>query len=413
MRVKRSSYFIPMRRESEFSAGAGRMLRAGFISQHASGIYTWLGLGLRVLEKISDIINEEMQNAGAIKILMPTLQDAKLWQTTDRLDSFGEEMLKIKDRHERMFIYGPTAEEVVTELVSCWPLNKSSFPMNLYNIQWKFRDEIRPRFGVMRGREFLMKDAYSFHQTESCLMQTYQIMFETYIKIFSRLGLSVCAVPADTGAMGGFMSHEFQVLVDVGENWVKFKKWPDQPLSWVDRDNVVPCLESDPGATKVAEIGHIFALGDKYSRAFKACDPKTREPLLMGCYGIGVSRLVGLMFELAHSNCTDSENCFKDLGLVAPFKYTLISLQMDNPEVIEFSNKVFELLHEVIWDDREVSSGVKFAEADLLGSPIQIHIGATDLANKQVTLKIRGEKICMNLVQFFENLETDFASVKL
>jgi len=399
MKAKRTSYFIPFKKEVKLNDADGnsaivRMLKGGFVSKHASGLYTWFNLGLRMLEKISRIIEEEHEKIGAVKILMPILQDAQLWKDSNRYEPYGDEMLKIFDRKKREFVYGPSAEEMCTSLLTQWSLNKNSFPMILYNIQWKFRDEIRPRFGVVRSREFLMKDAYSFNKTTECLMNTYEKMFNAYSKIFARLGLDVCTFSSDVGLMGGYLSHEFLVKSEFGETLINYDKWPKQPIEWQERDNATLDESEYNEATheskeKYAEIGHIYALGRRYTECFNLLSPETKEPLEMGCFGIGVSRLVGVIFE----------NGIHDLGIVAPFKYTVVTLQNDE-QCINIGRKIFESVDEVLWDDRDdISIGVKFAEAELVGSPIQIYIGKKDLENGEITIKQKGQKMQLPLSQ--------------
>lgn len=409
MKVKRSEYFIPFKKDVKISEIAGcsnkeqsnstnaivRMLKGGFIHQQASGIYTWLNLGLRMLEKVIKIIDEEHEKVGAIKILMPTLHPAKLWKESNRYQEYGSEMLKIFDRHEREFVYGPSAEEMFTEILTQWPLNKNSFPMTLYNIQWKFRDEIRPRFAIVRSREFLMKDAYSFHKNMDCLMNTYQIMFNVYSNIFSRLKLNVCTFSSDVGIMGGHLSHEFLVKSNFGETLINYEKWPSQPIKWEERDNAtLDETEFDEATSqnreKYAEIGHIYALGNKYTKPFKLHNLETKEPLEMGCYGIGVSRLIGVIFE----------NNIHDLGVLAPFKYTIVTMQNDD-RCNELAQKIMDFVDEAIWDDRDISCGVKFAEADLIGSPLQIRIGLKELEKNEVQIKQNGEVRTVDVAEMF------------
>lgn len=385
MKTKRSKYFIPFKKESTFDGNLGRMIKGAFIHQEAAGIYTWLSLGQRMLEKATKIIDEELEKIDALKICMPILHEAKLWKKSERYDEFGSEMLKIFDRNNHEFVYGPSAEEMITNLVSKWGLNKNSLPFVAYNTQWKFRDEIRPRFGVIRSREFLMKDAYSFHKTSACLEETYKKMFQVYSNIFYKMGLNVCTISSDVGIMGGSMSHEFIIESEFGEEHVKYDNFPSSPIKWEERNNV----EIDPNASsskKFAEIGHIYALEDKYSKTFKLLNPENNQPLLMGCYGIGVSRLIALVFE-KHSF---------DLGALSPFKYTILNINQ-NENVIEAANKFFQECNEVIWDDRDVSYGIKCAEADLIGSPIQIHIGSKELENNQVIIKRNGKKECYSI----------------
>ena len=244
MQVKRSNYFIPFKKEAQVQGVIGRMLRGALVQQHASGIYIWLPLGLLMLEKIMKLIEIEHEKIGAQKMLMPILQKAEFWKQSQRYEAYGPEMLKIYDRHNREFIYGPSAEEMFTELLTTWPLKKDSFPLILYNMQWKFRDEIRPRFGTIRSREFLMKDAYSFDKSLDDSMKTYEIMFKLYSDIFYKLGLNVCTFSSDVGPMGGHLTHEFVIKSEFGETEIEFEKWPDQPIKWHERENA-KIIEND------------------------------------------------------------------------------------------------------------------------------------------------------------------------
>ncbi len=392
MHVKRSSYFIPFKKDSDVQGPLGRMIRGAFVHQQVSGMYIWLPIGLRMLEKVMKIIEREHEKVGAQKLLMPILHEANLWKQSGRYQEYGPEMLKIIDRHEREFVYGPSAEEMFTQILTKWPLNKNSFPMILYNMQWKFRDEIRPRFGVIRSREFLMKDAYSFDKTEEDMMITYQKMFNVYSNIFSTLGLNVCTFSSDVGIMGGSLSHEFVIKSEFGETVIEFDNWPKQPLHWEEKDNarVIEGQEAmdtytakheNTQGNKYAEIGHIYALGQKYTQTFRLLNPENQQPIFMGCYGIGVSRLVAILFE----------NHIEDLGVCAPFEKTLITIGQDESS-IELAQKIFDNTQEIIWDDRDVSYGIKCAEADLLGSQMQIHIGKKEIDNGQIIIKEKGEK---------------------
>jgi len=410
MQVKRSSYFIPFKKDSEMQGALGRMIRGAFVHQQVSGMYIWLPLGLRMLEKVMKIIEMEHEKIGAQKLLMPILHEANLWKQSGRYQEYGPEMIKMQDRHEREFVYGPSAEEMFTQLLTKWPLNKNAFPMILYNMQWKFRDEIRPRFGVVRSREFLMKDAYSFDKNEKDMMNTYEKMFSAYSNIFGKLGLNVCTFSSDVGIMGGSISHEFVIKSDFGETIIECEKWPQQPLQWNEKDNARviedEAVTKNYTGSKYAEIGHIYALGQKYTRPFKLLNCEDHEPIYMGCYGIGVSRLVAILFENAHNSCSslDSSNAntaadkneattnLNDLGICAPFAKTLVTIGQDS-KCNELAEKIFSDSREIIWDDRDCSYGIKCAEADLLGSRIQIHIGAKELEQGQITIKERGQKI--------------------
>lgn len=382
MKVKRSNYFIPFKKDTDLQGPLARMVKGAFVHQQASGMYIWLPLGLRMLEKIINLVDKEHETIGAQKLLMPILQDANLWKQSNRYEGYGSEMLKIYDRHEREFIYGPSAEEVFTQLVTTWQINKNSFPLMLYNTQWKFRDEIRPRFGVVRSREFLMKDLYSFDKSEEEMMENYEKVFQVYSTIFNKLGLNVCTFSSDVGVMGGSMSHEFVIKSEFGETVIGYDKWPTQPLQWKDRDNVKMLHEkAEEGQEKYAELGHIYALGQRYSKEFKLLNPENQHPVFMGCYGIGISRLAAILFE----------NHIHDLGVCAPFKYTLITIGQDE-KVMQTAHEMFAKLNEVIWDDRDASYGIKCAEADLIGSNMQIHIGKKELENNKVIIKQNGIK---------------------
>lgn len=387
MRSKRSNYYIPFKKESEFDGAIGKMMRGGFIHQNSSGIYTWLNLGLRSLEKAIKIIEEAHEKHGIIKILAPMLHESSLWKATNRYTEFGGEMLKIYDRHKHEFIFGPSAEELFCDVLKSCPFNKSTFPLNIYNIQWKFRDEIRPRFGVIRGREFLMKDAYSFHKDEQCMLTTYQKMFDLYSEIFTKFGFSPVTLNADVGLMGGSMSHEFLIPSEFGETELQFHQPVSDAIQWQERDYAFEAKSEQ----KYAEIGHIYALGDKYTKTFKLNHPETNKPLMMGCYGIGISRIVGLMFEK------------NDLGPIAPFDKTLITLSKDE-KVINIAQQIFNKYQDIIWDDRDnVSIGVKYAEADLIGSPTQIIVAPKELENNEIVIKQNNIKKTITLEDLFNH----------
>src|SRR3990167_3509133 len=326
------------------------MLRAGMIRKLASGLYTWLPLGLRVLKKVENIVRDEMNRAGALEILMPAIQPAELWMETERWEKYGNELLKIKDRHEREFCFGPTHEEVVTQLMRNELSSYKQLPLNVYQIQTKFRDEIRPRFGVMRAREFLMKDAYSFHVDPASLQETYQDMYDAYTKIFTRLGLRFRAVFADTGQIGGSFSHEFQVLADSGEDTIVYSDSSDYAANLERAENfekTTPVKEGDKspdgkGKLKFArgiEVGHVFQLGDKYSKAMNLTvlgeDGKSLHPQ-MGCYGIGVSRIVAAAIE---QNNDERGIIWPDA--MAPFQVAIVPMQMH--KAYRVKEKAFQL----------------------------------------------------------------------
>ena len=365
------------------------MIRAGMIRKLASGLYTWLPLGLRVLKKVENIVRDEMNRAGALEILMPAIQPAELWMETERWEKYGNELLKIKDRHEREFCFGPTHEEVVTQLMRNELSSYKQLPLNVYQIQTKFRDEIRPRFGVMRAREFLMKDAYSFHVNMDSLKETYQKMFDAYTKIFTRLGLAFRAVLAVTGQIGGNYSHEFQVIADSGEDIIVYSDGSDYAANIERAENLEktsPVKEGDTspdgkGKLKFArgiEVGHVFQLGDTYSKSMNLTvlgeDGKALHPQ-MGCYGIGVSRIVAAAIEQNHD---DRGIIWKDA--MAPFQVVIVPMQMHKAyRVRELAMKLYNELQslgiDVLLDDRIERPGVMFADMDLIGIPHRIVVG--------------------------------------
>ena len=393
------------------------MLRAGMVRQSSAGIYSWLPLGFRVLKKIEQIVGEEQDAIGAQEILMPTIQPADLWRKSGRYDAYGPEMLRITDRHERDMLYGPTNEEQVTEIFADAAKSYRDLPRTLYHIQWKFRDEVRPRFGVMRGREFLMKDAYSFDLDFEGAKRSYNLQFVAYLKTFARMGLTAIPMKAESGPIGGDMSHEFVILADTGESEVAcHKDLIETDWSGVDIDtagDLQPFIdgftekyaatddERDAKAEKALgadlitargiEVGHIFYFGTKYSKAFNAVvtgpdgSDVTAE---MGSYGIGVSRLTGAIIEASHD----------DAGIiwpeaVAPFKVGLINLKTGDAACDEACEDLYRKLIdagvEVLMDDREGRAGVKFADMDLIGLPWQLIIGPKGVSGGFVELKNR------------------------
>jgi prolyl-tRNA synthetase len=385
------------------------MLRAGMIRQSSAGIYSWLPLGLRVLSKVEQIVREEMNAAGAHEILMPAIQPAELWQESGRYEDYGKEMLRVTDRHERPMLYGPTHEEVVTDIFRRSVKSYRDLPINLYQIQWKFRDEIRPRFGVMRGREFLMKDNYSFDLDFAGAMRSYDNMFVAYLKTFRRMGLTAIPMRAESGAIGGNLSHEFQILASTGESEVFFDAAFEQIDFLHDQLDIAELKsryaatdeQHDPASCPVPperlrtgrgiEVGHIFYFGTKYSKPMGAVvmGPDGQEvPVEMGCYGIGVSRLVGALIEAFHD----------DAGIiwpepVAPFKVGLINLRVGDPAceaiIDELEAKLMRTGLEALIDDREESAGTKFATMDLIGLPWQLVIGPRGVRQGVVELKER------------------------
>jgi prolyl-tRNA synthetase len=414
--MRLSKYLLPTLKEKPKEAeiiSHQYMLRAGMIRQLSAGIYNWLPLGKRVLDKVENIVREEMDKAGALELLMPTIQPAELWQESGRYGAYGQEMLRVKDRHERDMLYGPTAEEVVIDIFRKNVRSYKELPMNLYNIQWKFRDEVRPRFGVMRGREFLMKDAYSFDVDFETAKKTYDLMFRTYIKIFRRLGLKAIPVKADTGPIGGELSHEFQVMAQTGESQLYYDSALDKLLEAEEPDvdaireiyavadekyDAANCpvpaarLKQDRGI----EVGHIFYLGEKYSDTMNvtiASGEGKNIKVHSGCYGIGVSRLVGAIIEASHD-----ENGIIWPESVAPFKVALLNLKTGPEACDAICEKIYADLQakgvEVLYDDRSESAGAKFANADLIGIPFSIAIGPRGAENGVAEVKNRktGEK---------------------
>jgi prolyl-tRNA synthetase len=429
--MRLSRYFLPVLKEtpSEAQIVSHRlMLRAGMIRQEAAGIYAWLPLGFRVLRKIEQIVREEMNRAGAVEILMPTLQPSELWKETGRYDAYGPEMLRIKDRHERELLYGPTNEDMVTEIFRAYVRSYKALPLNLYHIQWKFRDEVRPRFGVMRGREFLMKDAYSFDLDMEGARRSYNRMYVAYLRAFTRMGLKTIPMRAETGPIGGDLSHEFIVLAETGESQVFcHKDLLDMPVPGADVDfdsdlspivtrrTALYAATSDvhdqarfeaevPADKRVSargiEVGQIFYFGDKYSKPMKAVvtGPDGKDVAVQGgSYGIGVSRLVGAIIEASHD----------DAGIiwpepVAPFDIALINLKSGDAKTDAACDDLYAKLtgagKDVLYDDTAERPGGKFATADLVGIPWQLVVGPRGLEKGLVEVKNRatGAKEDMN-----------------
>ena len=421
--MRLSRYFLPILREAPKEAeivSHRLMLRAGMIRQEAAGIYAWLPLGLRVLNKIADIVREEQNRAGAVELLMPTLQLADLWRESGRYDAYGEEMLRIKDRHEREMLYGPTNEEMITEIFRAGVRSYKDLPKNLYHIQWKFRDERRPRFGVMRSREFLMKDAYSFDLDAEGARTSYNRMFVAYLRTFARLGLKAIPMRADTGPIGGDLSHEFIILAKTGEsevfchkNFLDFDTPPasvdfDDPAALqaiVDRwTSLYAATEDmhDAGAFEALaaddrlsargiEVGHIFYFGTKYSVPMKAfvTGPDGKDtPVHMGSYGIGPSRLAAAIIEAGHD---DAGIIWPDA--VAPFRVGLVNLKPGDAAVDAACEDLYAKLTgqgiDVLYDDTDERAGSKFASMELIGLPWRLVVGPKGLAAGTVELKRR------------------------
>ena len=430
--MRLSRYFLPLLKEtpSEAQIVSHRlMLRAGMLRQEAAGIYAWLPLGLRVLKKIEQIVREEMDRAGAVELLMPTLQLADLWRESGRYDDYGAEMLRIKDRHERELLYGPTNEEMITEIFRASVKSYKDLPKNLYHIQWKFRDEQRPRFGVMRGREFLMKDAYSFDVDEEAGRRSYNQMFAAYLRIFARMGLKAIPMRAETGPIGGDLSHEFIILAETGESGVFCdRRVLDLPIPGEDVDYAADLsgvvrewttlyaatedvhdparyeaevAEADRLEARGIEVGQVFFFGDKYSKPMKAVitgPDGVDRPAQMGSYGVGVSRLLGAIIEASH----DDAGCIWP-DSVAPFGAAIVNLRPGDAAVDEACAKAYAALSkagkEPLLDDTNDRVGAKFAAMDLIGLPWQLIIGPKGLADGVVELKRRatGERQTLSL----------------
>jgi len=422
MRV--SCYFLPTLKEKPAEAqiiSHRYMLRAGMIKQSSSGIYTWLPLGLRVLENIKNIIREEHEAANISELLMPTIQSADLWRRSGRYDAYGPEMLRFKDRHQRDILYGPTNEEMITDIVSGTLKSYKQLPKILYHMQWKFRDEIRPRFGVMRGREFLMKDAYSFDTSEDAAFASYKKMMVLYLKIFARLGLTAVPMQADTGPIGGKLSHEFHVLSSIGESQVYLDKAcihndiTNYPLNYNDpsiintiyKDYTTNYTATDEKFSKeeffskvseinrltgrAIEVGHIFMFGTKYSAPMEAlftAQDGTNMPLYMGSYGIGISRLIGTLIEVNH----DDQGIIWDKS-VAPFHVGLVNLRQGFEATDTLCENLYLQLKSAnittLYHDTEERAGNKFSDIDLIGLPYRIAAGPKGVQKGVVEVKNR------------------------
>ena len=431
--MRLSRYFLPILRETPKEAeivSHRLMLRAGMIRQEAAGIYAWLPLGLKVLNKVNAIVREEQNRSGAVELLMPTIQSADLWRESGRYDAYGKEMLRIQDRHERDMLFGPTNEEMVTEIFRGYVRSYKDLPLNLYHIQWKFRDEVRPRFGVMRSREFLMKDAYSFDLDQAGAVHSYNKMFVAYLRTFARMGLKAIPMRADTGPIGGNLSHEFIILASTGESevfchadYLNF----DIPSEDTDFDDIpglqstvdkwtslyaatsemhdADAFEAVPADKKMSargiEVGHIFYFGTKYSAPMgaKVMGPDGQErEVHMGSYGIGPSRLIAAIIEASHD-----ENGIVWPEAVAPFDVAILNLKAGDSATDAASERLYRELgaagRDVLYDDRDERPGGKFATADLIGIPWQVLIGPKGLAEGKVELKSRatGERELLSL----------------
>jgi prolyl-tRNA synthetase len=421
--MRLSRYFLPILKETprESEIVSHRlMLRAGMIRQQGQGSFSWLPLGKRVLDRVCRIIREEQDRAGALEILMPTIQSAELWRESGRYDDYGKEMLRIKDRQERDMLYGPTNEEMVTEIFRAYVKSYKDLPLNLYHIQWKFRDEVRPRFGVMRSREFLMKDAYSFDLDFEGAKAAYNRMFVSYLRTFTRMGLKAIPMRADTGPIGGDLSHEFIILADTGESQVYcHRDFLDLPVPGPDtnfRDHAEiggiveawtkPYAATDEMHDEAAwngiadedrlsargiEVGHIFHFGDKYSKPMgaKVAGPDGKDHnVSMGSYGIGPSRLIAAIIEASHD-----ENGIIWPESVAPFDVGIVNMKPGDADCDRICGEL-EAAYEqagtsVLVDDTDQRAGGKFASMDLIGLPRQVIVGPRSAAAGEVEIKAR------------------------
>ena len=420
--MRLSKFFLPILRDNPKEAeilSHRLMLRAGMIRQEAAGIYSWLPLGFRVLKKIEAIVREEMDRAGAVEMLMPTLQLADLWRESGRYDAYGPEMLRITDRHKRDLLYGPTNEEMITAIMRSGARSYRDLPKNLYHIQWKFRDEQRPRFGVMRGREFLMKDAYSFDVDEAAGRLSYNRMFVAYLRIFARMGLTGIPMRAETGPIGGDLSHEFIVLADTGESAVFVNRdvldlavppadvdydgdlspivaqWTSLYAATEDVHDAARFERETPADKRVhtrgIEVGQVFFFGDKYTRpmgAVVAGPDGVERPAQCGSYGVGVSRLAGALIEASHD---EAGIIWPDS--VAPFDVGLANLKAGDPATNAACARIYDALTaagiDVLHDDTDARPGEKFARLDLIGLPNQIIVGPKGIAGGTVEVKSR------------------------
>ena len=414
--MKTSNLLLATQRENPSDAETishKLMLKAGLIRQVASGVYNWLPLGVKVLRKVENIVRREMENSGAQEILMPMVQPGELWKESGRWQQYGKELLIFEDRHDREFCLGPTHEEVITDLCRNEIRSHKQLPVIFYQIQTKFRDEIRPRFGVMRSREFIMKDAYSFDLSEQQMDHSYQSMRDAYVRIFNSLGLDYRIVKADSGAIGGADSEEFHVLADSGEDLLAFSDKSDYAInaellieSKSDQDpGSLEGQDSPDGKGKLKlkrgiEVGHIFKLGRKYSESMKLTIQSENGNIHpeMGCYGIGISRIVAAAIEQNHD----------DKGIIwskeiSPYTTALVEINPKGEKNLKnLCNQIYTALkeggHEVLWDDRDQSAGVKFSDMELIGIPQMIIIGEKSFRENKVEFKMRGEDKIVSLI---------------
>ncbi len=445
--MRLSRYFLPNLRETPKEAEIAShrlMLRAGMIRQEAAGIYAFLPLGLRVLQKVCAIVREEQDRSGAIELLMPTIQSADLWRESGRYDAYGKEMLRIKDRHERDMLYGPTNEEMITAIFRSYVRSYKDLPLNLYHIQWKFRDEVRPRFGLMRGREFLMKDAYSFDLDFAGAKHAYNRMFVAYLRTFARMGLRSIPMVAESGPIGGKLSHEFIILADTGESEVYchadylgfavpgadvnfadvaglqaiVDKWTSLYAATSEKHDAAAFagLGAKGISARGIEVGHIFYFGTKYSEPMKATvtgPDGIDRPVHMGSYGIGPSRLVAAIIEASHD-----EAGIKWPEAVAPFTAMILNLKQGGSDTDPACEQLYAALRdsgvETLYHDLDERPGSKFATADLIGVPWQILVGPRSLAEGKVEVKRRtdGERELMTPQDVVARLRRPTAAVE-
>jgi len=411
------------------------MLRIGMIKQSSAGIYSWLPLGFKVMKKIESIVRQEQNYIGAQEMLMPTIQSADIWKESGRYNDYGDEMLRIKDRQGREMLYGPTNEELITEIFRSSIKSYKSLPQMLYHIQWKFRDEVRPRFGIMRCREFYMKDAYSFDISDDAAKQSYNKMFYSYLKIFSKLDLKAIPMAADTGPIGGELSHEFIILTETGESNVyadknifeiNTRKYDSSEKSlekmrndfssfyavtddkFNKKDFDLKVKKDDQILTKGIEVGHIFYFGDKYSKPLNCLvDHKEgkKVPVKMGSYGIGVSRLVGALIEVNFQN-----NIMKWPKSVSPYEIVIIpNINKSNTQSLETAVKIYKELKkqkiDVLLDDVDENMSAKFKKHDLIGIPYQIIIGSKSEENRFEFKEVGKDAVLLNLEEIKEKIK--------
>ncbi len=401
-----SKFFVPTSKQEPSDAELAShklMLKTGMIKKTAAGIYNWLPIGLKVLKKVENIVRDSMNTFGAQEILMPMVQPAELWKESERHDEYGKELLKFQDRSERDFVLGPTHEEIICEIFRSYPISYKQLPINLYQIQTKFRDEIRPRFGVMRSREFLMKDAYSFDIDERGLVESYENMKKAYIDAFDKVGLDYRIVKADAGVIGGDISEEFHIIADSGEDLIAISDSSNfaanvEVLEYKEDPIELNGKDSPDGIGKLQvkrgiEVGHIFQLGKKYSEKMKVTLKNEKgkdQDLYMGCYGIGVSRIVAASIEQNHD----------DRGIIwphsiAPFHLNIICLDPNRKEILDECENIYRILkksdHDILLDDRDIRVGVKFAENEMLGIPYSIVIGPNNFNKSKFEFNIRAD----------------------